>query len=167
MSFAITKRLPCSVCGADTLGHDRWFLAAENRWLDRLRIFTWHPTLASQQGFKSACGRQHLRVLIAYWLDQASLGLIPANLIPEKQPLPLTSDAGRVDPDLSPVAAGCLVGELSVFREAFARDWTGSPETLESIVDALVPHEDGDPGLAAGFRPLQQPFDASHGLSLQ
>jgi hypothetical protein len=38
----------------------------------------------------------------------------------------------------APTSGGHLVGELSVHRESFSRVWSGSPEALECILDALL-----------------------------
>ena len=139
MDFLITKRFPCSVCGLVTVRHDGWFLVLENRWLDHLKILTWHPLLAPQKDIQSACCRQHLKALIAHWLEQATLR-------PQADSLP-TASAGypaRMDLDLDPDPRGVgrLLGELSVHRETFSRSWTGSPATLECILDALMPVPD-------------------------
>jgi hypothetical protein len=75
MDYPITRRSACSVCGLDTFRHTGWFLVIENRWLDRLKILSWHSSLATQKDMKSVCCRQHLKTLIAHWLTQASLRL--------------------------------------------------------------------------------------------
>lgn len=162
MGSPVTKRPPCSVCGLDSLRRDGWFLVVENRWLDRLKILTWHLSLASQQGFKSACGRDHLKILIGFWLDEASLGLVPQ----ANEPMPITSNPGPDEAKLGPEASGRLVGELSVFREAFSRVWTGSPATLEAIVDALIPMEYPAESLATEFPLLHPSHEPPNGLSL-
>lgn len=163
MDCSITKRLPCSVCGQDSLSRDGWFLIVENRWLDRLKIFTWHRSLACQRGFKSTCSREHLRVLVAYWLDHGSLRLLPQAY----EATPITSDATGREIEPGPAAAGQLVGELSVYREAFSRAWTGSPTALQAIVDALIPGRNMDPVPPAnGAQLLQPPRDPPYGLSL-
>jgi hypothetical protein len=162
MDYAITKRSPCSVCGAGMPQRERWFLVSENRWLDRLRIYAWHPALASRQGFKSACSRQHLKVLIAYWLDEANLRLLPRT----SDLLPITSDPRREDPEPGTGISARLVGELSVFREAFSRVWTGSSATLDAIVDALIPDGDSAQPMAAGLQFFQPAHDPPDGLSL-
>lgn len=162
MGRAATKRLPCSVCGLDAVRREGWYVVLENRWLDRLSIFTWDRSLALQQGYKSACGRQHLKVLIGYWLEQASF----RNLTCVQEPIPIAGDYSREPPELGPKAAGHLIGDLSVFRDFFSRVWTGSPETLGAIVDALIPSEDdGDPSLANKLQTL--PHQPRWGLSLQ
>jgi hypothetical protein len=136
MDCAITKRLPCSVCGLVTLWHERWFLVMENRWLDHLKIITWHSSLAREADVKSACSREHLKVLVAYWLEEASLRLAaPAHQLP----VPLAGIPDRLDLELDPLAAGRVIGDLSVCREPLSRGWSGSPEALECILEAIVP----------------------------
>ncbi|MFZ0480215.1 MAG: hypothetical protein WAL71_13815 [Terriglobales bacterium] len=161
MNYSITKRLPCSVCGLDSLSREGWFLATENRWLDRLKIFTWHRSLASQHGFKSACGREHLSVLVAYWLDHGGLRLPQAY-----DPVPITSDPLSEAVDPGPAAAGRLVGELSVYREALTRGWTGSQTTLQAIIDALIPSDDVDSVATHGLHLFRPPQEPPYGLSL-
>jgi hypothetical protein len=169
MDCAITKRLPCSVCGLVTLRHHNWFLAMENRWLDRLKILTWHSSLAREADIKSACGREHLKVLVAYWLEQASLRLAtPANHLP----IPLAGYPDKDEIDLSPRSEGRLIGELSVCREPLSRGWAGSPETLECILNALIPADtESEPGALdiRTFDPLPSsaPSESSQSRSSQ
>jgi hypothetical protein len=108
----------------------------ENRWLDHLKIFTWHGSLARETDAKSACSREHLKVLVAYWLEEASLRLAsPAHRLP----IPLAGIPDRLDLELDPHAAGRVIGELSVCREPLSRGWSGSAEALECILEAIVP----------------------------
>jgi hypothetical protein len=101
----------------------------ENGWLDYLKILSWHPFLATQDGMVSVCGRQHLRSLLTHWLTEANLGVGPSvDCV----------DEARLQPDLAFIFPGRLVGELSVHRESLSHAWTGSPETLESILNALT-----------------------------
>jgi len=133
--YPITKRLPCSVCGFDSFSRSGWFLVVENRWLDRLTILTWHPSLASQKSFLSVCGRQHLKVLIAYWLEQANLRL----LFSADEPSPGSSNCCCSDDLFQSGTGAMLAGELSVYRDEYSQVWKGSSATLESIIDALAP----------------------------
>jgi hypothetical protein len=162
MDYPLTKRLPCSVCGLDTFRHTGWFLVVENRWLDRLKILSWHSSLATQKGMKSICCRDHLKTLISYWLTQASLRLPPAR----SSPLPISSNPDLTDIDLGRYAVGRLLGELAVHRESFSRVWSGSPESLESILDALLTIEAESKPHALEFQ-LFEPVIASHAFSLQ
>lgn len=135
MYYSFTKRVPCSVCGLDTFRHQEWFVVIDNRWLDRLKILSWHPSLAIQKDVKSVCCREHLKALVAHWLTRASLRVAPVQSLP---PIPIGSDPTSADIDLGPEALGRLVGELTVHRESFSRVWSGSPESLECILDALI-----------------------------
>jgi len=120
----------------------------ENRWLDHLRILTWHPSLAKQEQVRSACSREHLKVLIAYWLEEATLRLASPAYRP---PLPLTGEGGPPEPELDPQSMGRLLAELSVCREPLSRTWVGSPEALECILDAMIP-------APAESRPAENPI---------
>jgi hypothetical protein len=61
MDYAITERAPCSVCGLGSFRHTGWLLVIENRWLDRVKIQSWHGSPATQKDMKSVCCRQHLK----------------------------------------------------------------------------------------------------------
>jgi hypothetical protein len=161
MHYGIPKLLPCSVCGAVSFRHDGWFLAMENRWLDHLKILTWHSSLARKREVRSACCRDHLQALVAYWLEEASLHLASPRFPPI---VPLAGHLAQGDFDLDPLCMGQLVGELSVCREPLSRGWQGSSTTLASIMEALAPepaaHQpssrelrfcDGRPGYVAGL----------------
>jgi hypothetical protein len=133
MNRRLLTHFPCAVCGSETSQHATWFLVVENRWLDSLKILSWHPVLATQKGMASVCGRQHLKTLITHWLTKATLELQAGRDVV----VPITSES-QTDTELDPLSVGRLVGELAVHREALSRVWTGSPETLESILSALI-----------------------------
>jgi len=136
MDFSTLKHLPCSVCGLVALRHHGWFLVMENRWLDRLKILSWHASLAKQSNVRTACCREHLKLLLAYWLEEASLRLAwPACRVPS----PLAGTPESTAPEIDPKAMGCFIAELSVCREPLSRGWAGSPEALECILEALAP----------------------------
>jgi len=162
MTSIMKKRRSCSVCGLDTFRHKGWFLVVENRWLDRIKILSWHPSLALENDMKSVCCRQHLKTLVVHWLTQASLGVSPADRLP---PIPIGSDADVTDIDLGPDAIGRLVGELAIHRESFSRIWSGSPQSLEYILDALISIEAESSPEAMEFQ-LFTPPTPPHELSL-
>jgi hypothetical protein len=163
MDYAMTKRAPCSVCGLDTFRHKGWFLVVENRWLDRLKILSWHSSLAMQKDMKSVCCRQHLKTLIAHWLTQANLRLPPTHI----PALPIGSDPSLSDIDLGPDSVGRMVGELAVHRESFSRVWSGSPAALECILDALITIGAENKPHALECQLFDLPPESTHGLSLQ
>jgi hypothetical protein len=158
MNCAITKHLPCSVCGLVTFRHHNWFLLMENRWLDRLKILSWHSSLARQADIKSACSREHLKVLVAYWLEQASLRLAS----PAQHPAILFAEyPDSLEIDLDPPSGGRVIGELSVCREPRSRGWAGSPAELECILDALTPAETEGGRRPVEFRVVDPPRESS------
>ncbi len=163
MDYAFKRSSSCSVCGLDTFRHKGWFLVIENRWLDRLKILSWHPSLAREKDIKSVCCRQHLKTLIVHWLTQASLRVAPTHALP---PIPIGSDSGLADIELGPDALGRVVGELAVHRESFSRVWAGSPQSLEYILDALITIEAEDKPRAVEFQ-LFAPLVSPQELSLQ
>jgi hypothetical protein len=163
ISSAVQKRTACSVCGLNAFRHKGWFLVVENRWLDRLKILSWHSSLATQKDIESVCCREHLKALIAHWLTQASLRLPPS----VDPPLPIGSDPSLTDLDLGPGAVGRVLGELAVHRESFSRVWSGSASALEYILDALITVETETAPRALEYQLFDLRHESSHGLSLQ
>jgi hypothetical protein len=133
MDPRLSAHFACAVCGIETNQHASWLLVAENRWLDRLKILSWHPLLAGQKDLLCVCGKQHLKTLITHWLTEANLELQRGDDLV----VPITSES-QTEVELGPLSVGRLVGELAVHRESLSRVWTGSPETLECILNALV-----------------------------
>jgi hypothetical protein len=161
MEYPITTRARCSVCGLETFRHKGWFLVVENRWLDRLKILSWHASLAAQKGTRSVCCREHLKTLVAHWLTQASLRPMAAEFTPGAM-----NDLTATEVDVGQDSLGRLIGELAVHRESFSRVWSGSPEALECILDALITIGAENKPHALEFR-LFDPPESAHGLSLQ
>jgi len=61
---------------------------------------------------------------------------------------------------------GRLVGELAVHRDMFSRGWTGSPATLECILDALIPPGDENKTYAVEYQLFSPSSGSAHGLAL-
>ena len=97
MDYAIRKRPCCTVCGLDTFRHKGWFLVIENRWYDRLKILSWHCSLASQPNMRSVCCKQPLKQLLAIGLRK------PACAFPQLTFLRFRSAATRLLP--TPISA--------------------------------------------------------------
>ena len=156
-----TKPMACSVCGLDALHRNDWFLVAENCWLDRLKIFRWNPSLAAQPGYKSACCRQHLKALISFWLHRSNLRfLLEDRSMPAAAP---SACANRDACDAVPPTNWQVLGEISVYRESFSREWTGSPEVLDAMVEALI-GEDPEKPNAVAFHRLPKLQESPFGL---
>ncbi len=157
----LAKSLPCAVCGLETSDHSRWFLVVENRWLDHLKVLSWHPLLAQQEGMLSVCGRQHLRTLMVNWLDRATLELRCA----PQPPIPIISEC-PAETGLNLISAGRVMGELAVHREALSSAWTGSPAALEYILDALSGRVDPSPHKPAALPPVMIPAGCTAELAV-
>jgi hypothetical protein len=130
---SLPTHFPCAVCGIESNQRASWFLVVENRWLDRIRILSWHPVLAAQDDMLGVCGWQHLKTLISHWLTEADLEF----QADRDHAVPITS-GNQTPTELGPLALSWLVGELAVHRDTLSRAWTGSPETMACIMNALI-----------------------------
>jgi len=123
----------CAVCEAQTNYHANWYLVIENRWLDSLKVLSWHPALADQRGMKCVCSDEHLKVLVEHWLTEANLELRGE----EKSDSPPLLDFVQ-SVDQSRVTMGKVLGELAVDRYPLTHVWTGSAQMLECILHAIT-----------------------------
>jgi hypothetical protein len=82
-------------------------------------------------------------------------------------PMPISSDPLLADIDLNPQAMGRVIGELAVHRESFSRIWSGSPEALECILDALITVGVENRPHAFECQVFNLPRQSSHDLSIQ
>ena len=128
-----TATLGCAVCGRKA-GGSGWFLVVEDSWLDRLKILHWHPILAEQEEMRGACCKLHLKTLLTHWLACANLKFVAS----EAFRLPASSNGGTTAAGPGTALVTSLVGELAVYRESLSRVWTGSPQVLECILEALL-----------------------------
>ncbi len=133
MNQSRTHIVTCAVCGIQSVYHANWFLVLENRWLDHLKILSWHPALAEQAEIQKVCGEEHLRILLWHWLTQANL-----DLHGEQKAPPLMA---RYLEDTEPSSAGRLLAELAVHRYPRSANWTGSAQMFECIVRAITGRE--------------------------
>ena len=134
MDFDLTARVSCVVCGIETKRHSSWLLVTENRWLDRVSVLAWHPVVARQPRMHSVCGEQHLRTLLTHWLTYANLEFLATGFSQRT----ISGNIRRPGTDSGIPKVGEVVGELAIHRESLSRVWTGSPESLSCILDALI-----------------------------
>ena len=127
-------RLSCVVCGIETKRHTGWFLVMDNCWLDRVKVLSWHPVLAQTGKMRSVCGKTHLKILLTHWLNHANLQLMANG----EAPPPMTLDTALAGSAHATLALGKVLGELAVERDPLSPVWTGSPEAMECILDALI-----------------------------
>jgi hypothetical protein len=99
--------------------------------------------VAGQAGVRPACSAGHVQQLVVHWMTTGSVDypFALASLSPPRGPRPLTkrSTAGQAlesaEFDIRNTPA---IGELSVHRESMQRILRESPESLTSILDALL-----------------------------
>ena len=129
----------CVICREEHIESDGWFLLAENRWTDRVKIFGWNEVLASQPGVHAACCAGHVQQLVVHWMATGSLDYPFAESRPEHG-RSLLSRAERpaavqAEPDLS---GSRVLSELAVHRESMERALVEKPESLVLILEALL-----------------------------
>jgi hypothetical protein len=117
----------------------RWFLVAESRWEDKLKILEWDDLLASQRGMHQACSVAHVQELVVHWMTTGSVDYPFAQIRPQasrlrfwkRSPEPKTFEPTNLDSETP-------IGELAVDRQSLHRVLSESPHSLKSILDALM-----------------------------
>ena len=146
MNLYRTRVAKCVICGVQTNYHANWFLVV----LDQLKVLSWHPRLAELPEMHSACGDQHLRILLQHWLEEANLDLHYT----EAASNPALGEDRRLD-NSDRLVAGRLLGELAVHRHPVSRVWTGSPQALECILSAITGRETKTRAADSSLAPFQ------------
>jgi hypothetical protein len=129
----------CTICGREKTGPG-WFLVAENRWEDKLRVFQWDDRFATRSGVHGVCSAAHARELALHWMGTGTLSypfarrdfLEPPNS--DRLPHGLLETANS---HLNASGAQEL-GALSVHRESIKRVLSESPNSLNAILDELA-----------------------------
>ena len=127
----------CAICGEKRLPGDIWFLIAENRWEDKLKILQWNDRLAAQGGIQRACSVTHVEELVVHWMTTGSLDYpfarIGFDALAARRFNRLWSR--HCGPDTS---GARQIGELAVHRESMERILVENPQSLRTILDALL-----------------------------
>jgi hypothetical protein len=133
---AVAERC-CAICLEPRLGGDGWFLLIENRWTDRLKILGWNDGLASEPGVYTACGAEHVQQLVIHWMAMGTLDYPFARAHREaKRSLRRPSEKPATpEPDTRGIR---IFGELAVHRESLERVLSENPQSLASILLALI-----------------------------
>jgi hypothetical protein len=129
------KILTCTICGEQGSGKQRRFLIAEDRWQDKLKILHWDDRLATHKGIHAACGPAHLEELVVHWMTTGCLDHPFARLVPGRSNTRQGRGPAKLDLLIS---EGHPIGELSVHRESLQRVLSESPQSLQTILDALL-----------------------------
>jgi hypothetical protein len=127
----------CAICGDEGPAGGPWFLIAENRWEDKLRILHRNDLLAAQKGIRSACSAAHVQELVVHWMTTGSLDYPFARVASEHGP---SRRCGTEWPARDEIDTSCArqIGELAVDREGMKRILSDSPQSLKAILDALL-----------------------------
>ena len=125
----------CTICGRQKIRPD-WFLIAENRWEDKLKILQWEDRIAGTSGIQAVCGTEHARELVVHWMRTSSLNypLAQTQSFVER-PAQRMIRAAKGDPDVS---GARQLGELYVDRGSIGRIMDENPDSLTPILDELV-----------------------------
>lgn len=127
----------CAICLEPRRGNENWFLLTENRWTDRLRIPGWSDAPANKPGAYAACGAEHVQQLVIHWMAMGTLDYPFARVHRERK------RASRKSTDFTPIAdhemrEAKVYGELAVRRESLERILSENPQSLASILMALI-----------------------------
>jgi len=125
----------CTICSEPKLAGQVWFLVAESRWEDKLRVLAWQDELAGRRGVYAACSASHVEELVVHWMTTGSLDY-PFAAVGVKRTKPRN---GTFLPTIDePDTLGARqIGELSVDRESVSRALKDDPQALHVILDEL------------------------------
>lgn len=139
----------CAICGDERSSGEIWFLVAENRWEDRIRLLRWNDGLAGREGVHRACGARHVEELVVHWMTTGSLEYPFARTALGARTHRRRSERWPAGEELDDRATE-QIGELAVHRESIERVLSESPDSLRPILDALagVLHQEVAPGVA-------------------
>src|SRR5689334_7566358 len=109
----------CSICGSVKNENQSWFLLAQNRWRDRLKIMRWDENRASLHATFHACGPNHVKEFLHAW--------VTSNEFPYPNK---TLHCASLDSMHDEVPS---IGNLSIHRHGLKN----SHESLKPILDAI------------------------------
>jgi hypothetical protein len=126
----------CTICGKRKLHGDVWFLLAEDRWADRLKILEWHDAVACRQHVQRACCALHVQQLVVHWMTTGGLDHPFAMAHPADRIVASADSVWTLLYDAD-VRETRQIGELAVHRESVGRALRENPESLRVILDEL------------------------------
>ena len=134
-----TSDVMCAVCGAHRSANQEWFLVAQSRWQDRLRILQWDDRLALQNGVHGACRIAHVQELVVHWMATANLEFaMTGKASGHKRHARGRSAKGTAESIDLGAHGERVLGELAVHRESLTRVLHENPGSLVPVLDALL-----------------------------
>ena len=131
------KKHLCAICGDEKSAGGLWFLLAENRWEDKLKILQWDPQLARQDGICRACSAAHVQELVVHWMTTGSLNYPFVRVSSDDNATPRCDGIWPVRIDVDTHVAR-QIGELAIHRDSVKRVLSESPQYLKTILDASI-----------------------------
>jgi hypothetical protein len=132
------RMLACTICGETRQGSQPWFLLSEDCWQDRLRILHWDDYLATLEGTHCACSAAHLEELVVHWMTTGSLDHPFARVYSWAEVLRRQRRVGWTARNDFGSHTPKPIGELTVHRESMRRVLSENPQSLRTILDALL-----------------------------
>jgi hypothetical protein len=132
------RTLACTICGEYKLSTQRWFLILEDHWQDKLKVLHWDDHLAIQPGVHRVCGPAHLQELVVHWMTTGSMDYPFARTTSKPEIVDPWRSAGGPAPGNFADYRVRPIGELAIHRESMQRVLSENPESLRSILDALL-----------------------------
>jgi len=137
------KMQECAICGDEKLPGQVWFLVAESRWEDKLKILEWRDELAKRQGIYGVCGAAHVEEMVIHWMTTGSLDYPFATVGQKRGRLTLKRGSFLPVVDEPDIRGSRQIGELAIDPECVRRALREDPESLRVILDELVPRWSG------------------------
>lgn len=142
--------ISCAICDEPQTATGRWFVIAENRWTDRLRVSRFEETRARQPGVYCVCCSDHVRELVVHWMATGRLDYPFAQVPKASSPLGRAEaflhrrrEESRQIPRRSEtpeqaLSTDALLGELAVHRESLTRVLRENPQALSAVLETLI-----------------------------
>lgn len=125
----------CSICGEFRTEGQTWFLLAESRWQNSLKILEWQEALARRNGLHEACCPEHVQELVTHWMAFGNLDFLLMNQMSRfERPRGGTRIRVALEPDLRGARE---IGELAIDRESLGRILREYPDSLQILLDEL------------------------------
>lgn len=134
----MTSTISCAICGEARNVEEGWFLLTENRWTDRLKVLAFNPVLATAEGIFCVCGTAHVIELVVHWMVMGRLDYPFAEFVsqaPSQRGTRSRKPRVRIEPE---IGTSAVIGELAVDRESLPRVLRENPESLSTILEALM-----------------------------
>ncbi len=132
------KAITCTICGEHCPGEGRGFLVTADSWQDKLQILHWDDFVAAQEGVHCTCSAAHLQQLVIHWMTTGSMDHPFADSLARVVSIRQECRAGWTSKKASGTREPRPIGELSVHRESMQRVLRENPQSLQTILDALL-----------------------------